>query len=64
MRVTEFWSRMEHALGEQYARFWAGSTVLSELGGRTPQEALDAGVSPQQVWRAVHAFRGLPASER
>ena len=64
MRVTEFWARMEHALGEGYARFWAESTVLADLGGRTPAQALDAGVDPKQVWHAVHAFRGLPPSER
>lgn len=64
MRHTEFWARMEHALGPAYARTWAQQHVLAELGGRTVEEALAAGVTPKQVWRAVWAALDLPASER
>jgi hypothetical protein len=64
MRHTEFWARMEHALGSSYARSWAHHHVLAELGGRTVDEALAAGVEPKQVWRAVWAALDLPASER
>ncbi len=64
MRHTEFWNRMEAALGGSYARFWAGQTVLAELDGRTAVEALDAGVPPKQVWAAVWRALGLPATER
>jgi hypothetical protein len=55
---------MEHHLGAGYARVWADSHVMSILGGRTASEALAAGEDPKTVWRAVHAERGLPASER
>ncbi len=64
MRHTELWARMEHHLGESYARTWAASVVLSALGGRTASEALDAGVPPKEVWRAVWEMLELPASER
>ena len=64
MRHTEFWARMEHALGSGYAKPWAGQFVMGELGGRTAQEALDAGVPPKQVWAAVWRALGLPDSER
>ena len=64
MRHTEFWERMEHALGIAYMRVWAESHVMSDLGRRTAQEALDAGVPPKQVWRAVWATLELPDSER
>jgi hypothetical protein len=64
MRHTEFWERMEHALGSGYARTWAKQFVMAELGGRTAQEALDAGVAPKQVWAAVWRALDLPASER
>ncbi len=64
MRHTEFWARMETALGAGYARHWAGHTVLRELGGRTPQEALAAGVSPKEVWAAVWRALELPAADR
>ena len=64
MRHTEFWARMEAALGASYARPWAQQHVLRELGGHTVVEALDAGESPKLVWRAVWAELGLPARDR
>lgn len=64
MRHTEFWDRMEAALGPAYARSWASMQVLGELGGRTVDEALAAGIAPKQVWRAVWAVLELPAQER
>ena len=64
MRHTEFWARMEQALGPTYARSWASMFVLGDLGGRTVDEALAAGVPPKEVWRAVWAALGLPARER
>ena len=64
MRHTEFWARMEHALGTGYYQVWADQFVMAELGGRTVRQALDAGVSPKEVWRAVHHALGLPPSER
>jgi hypothetical protein len=64
VRHTEFWSRMETHLGEGYARVWAETIVIGDLDHRTALAALDAGVSPKQVWRAVWAMLDLPASER
>ena len=64
MRHTEFWERMDLALGPEYSKYWAAMHVIAELGGRTAQEALDAGVSPKIVWRAVWAVLELPARER
>ncbi len=64
MRHTEFWARLEHALGSGYYRVWADQFVMGDLGGRTTREALDAGVEPKQVWRAVWEALGLPDSER
>lgn len=64
MRHTEFWVRMEAALGPAYARAWAGQFVIGELGERTAQEALDAGEPPKVVWAAVWRSLGLPASDR
>jgi hypothetical protein len=64
MRHTEFWSRMEAALGPAYAKPWASQYVLADLGGRTVQEALRAGADPKEVWRAVWVALDLPATER
>ena len=64
MRLTEFWERMDRYLGPAYARSWAKDQVLSQLGGRSPQQALDDGVDAKTVWRAVATALDLPAHER
>ena len=64
VRHTEFWARIEAALGAGYARHWASQTVIAELGGRTPTEALDAGVTPKEVWAAVWRTLELPPADR
>ncbi|CAI9419119.1 DUF3046 domain-containing protein [Nocardioides sp. T2.26MG-1] len=64
MRHTEFWSRMDHALGPAYSRSWADLFVMADLGGRTASQALADGVPPKQVWAAVWRALELPASER
>jgi Protein of unknown function (DUF3046) len=64
VRLTEFWQRMDDELGASYAPVWASLTVLSELGGRTVDEALAQGEETKTVWRAVVAHLGLPVSRR
>lgn len=64
MRHTEFWARMEQALGRAYARSWAEQQVMSTLGDRTVAEALAAGEPPKAVWRAVWERLELPPSEK
>lgn len=64
MRLTEFWARMERALGEDYARHWAGQFVMADLGGRTAAEALEAGVPAKEVWAAVWRALDLPPGDR
>ncbi len=64
MRLTEFWTRMEHHLGPAYARTWAETQVVSDLGGRTVTEALADGESAKTVWRAVWKHLELPPADR
>jgi hypothetical protein len=64
VRHTEFWNRLEHHLGSAYYKVWAEQFVIADLGRRTAQEALDAGVPPKQVWQAVWRVLELPPSER
>ena len=64
MRHTEFWARMDEALGSSYARAWAEQHSISELGSRTVVEALAAGEQPRQVWLAVWRTLGLPPRDR
>ena len=54
MRLTDFWDRMEQALGAAYARSWAADFHVPSLDGRTVDQALSQGEDAQTVWRAVH----------
>nr|WP_204342340.1 DUF3046 domain-containing protein [Micromonospora terminaliae] len=53
--MTDFWARLEEAFGPGYATSIASDQVLSQLGGRTIEQALAAGVETHVVWRAVVA---------
>lgn len=64
MRYSEFWSRMDDTLGVAFAETWARDQVIGPLGSRTVVEALDAGVAPKVVWRAVCQQLGLPPQAR
>ncbi|MEI6109784.1 MAG: DUF3046 domain-containing protein [Actinomycetes bacterium] len=54
MRLTDFWERMDEALGSAYARSWASDFHIPALAGRTVDQALAQGEDTQVVWRAVH----------
>ncbi|HEX3611801.1 MAG TPA: DUF3046 domain-containing protein [Sporichthyaceae bacterium] len=60
MRLTEFWSRMNDQFGPGYAESFARDYVVAQLGGRTVEQALAAGVDVRTVWRAVCAAMELP----
>lgn len=55
---------MDETLGDGYAETWARDQVIGLLGSRTVVEALDAGVPPKEVWRAVCDQLGLPPQAR
>lgn len=64
VRHTEFWDRLDRALGRASSRTWAELFVIGELGSRTAVEALAAGVAPKQVWAAVWRALDLPDNQR
>jgi hypothetical protein len=55
---------MERVFGTTYAPSVARDQVLSELGGRSVEQALADGEDTKRVWRAVCAHFDLPAAER
>ncbi|QDY07142.1 DUF3046 domain-containing protein [Micromonospora sp. HM134] len=55
MRLTDFWTRLDEAFGSAYAASIASDQVLSQLDGRTIEQALAAGEQTHVVWRAVVA---------
>ncbi|HVX44198.1 MAG TPA: DUF3046 domain-containing protein [Mycobacteriales bacterium] len=64
MRLSEFWWRMRQQFGELYAGSLARDHVFSELGGRTANDALEAGISPKRVWQAICAEFDVPVQSR
>jgi len=60
VRHTEFWARLEEALGTPYAQSWGERQVQPDLGNRTAEEALAAGVPPKEVWAVAHRVLDLP----
>ncbi|MFD6416712.1 DUF3046 domain-containing protein [Streptomyces sp. NPDC060194] len=64
MRLTIFWERMADHFGEGYAQSFASDHVMSELGGRTVREALEAGWEAKDVWRAVCTAMEIPEHRR
>jgi len=64
VRLTDFWDRMRQHFGPAYAASFAHDFVLSELGGRTIDEALAQGVDVQEIWRAVCRTVEVPAKLR
>lgn len=55
---------MERHFGAGYAASVARDQVLADLGGRSVEEALAAGMEPAVVWRAVCVAFEVPARER
>ncbi|MFE0459744.1 DUF3046 domain-containing protein [Kitasatospora sp. NPDC058965] len=64
MRLTEFWQRMDDHFGSGYAESFARDHVMSELGGRTVHQALEAGWEAKEVWRVVCQVMGVPSRLR
>ena len=64
MRLTHF----RRLMGEEFGAVRAGSIardhVFSALDGRTVEQALEAGVEPREVWRAVCAEFEVPPERR
>jgi hypothetical protein len=55
VRLSDFWVRLEQVFGPGYAASVARDQVLPQLGGRTIEAALAAGIETVTVWRAVVA---------
>ncbi|MFE5894362.1 DUF3046 domain-containing protein [Streptomyces sp. NPDC002285] len=64
MRLTVFWERMADHFGSGYADTFARDHVMTELGGRTVHEALNAGWETKDVWRVVCAVMNVPGEKR
>jgi hypothetical protein len=64
VRLTVFWQKMRGQFGDIYAASVAKDHVLTDLGGRTVDQALAAGVEPKEIWRAVCEAFEIPEGSR
>ena len=64
VRLTYFRELMEGEFGPVRAASLAHDHVFAELGGRTVEQALEAGIEPREVWRAVCELYDIPPARR
>ncbi|AHI00064.1 DUF3046 domain-containing protein [Kutzneria viridogrisea] len=64
MRMTVFRRRMAEEFGEVRSEMLARDHVFAALGGRTADEALEAGLDAKRVWQAVCDAFDVPAERR
>jgi hypothetical protein len=64
VRLTYFRELMDGEFGPARAAAVARDHVFSELGGRTVEQALEAGIDPRDVWRAVCEAYDVPPKRR
>jgi hypothetical protein len=63
MRRSEFNRAVADEFGAQAATL-VRDLVLSDIGGRTAAEALDAGIPPRDVWLALCVETDVPPERR
>lgn len=63
MRLTEFSVLVSERFGTARGASLLVDHVLAALGGRTPAEAIEAGIDPRDVWRALCADFDVPRDQ-
>ena len=53
MRISDLRTRIELSFGPEWAPSFSKDIAISELGIKTVDEALAAGVEAADIWRAV-----------
>jgi hypothetical protein len=64
MRLSEFNRAIEQEFGAAYGGQLVRELVILELGSRTAEQALAAGVPAREVWLALCAAMDVPESRR
>ena len=60
MKVSEFRLAVDEEFGDPQGRVLVRELVVDELGGRTAEEALAAGVPTGEVWEALCRANEVP----
>jgi hypothetical protein len=64
MRITVFRKLMTDEFGPVRGEMVARDHVLSALGGRTPDQALETGYPPKEIWLAICDAFDVPEQRR
>lgn len=64
MRLTEFRELVLTEFGQERGDMLVADHVLGAFGGRTAAQAVEGGVEPREVWRALCAELDVPLSRR
>ena len=63
MRLTEFHELVQEQFGRVRGASLLVDHVLTSLGGRTPAQAIEVGIDPREVWRALCADFDVPRDQ-
>ena len=63
MRLTQFRELVEERFGSVRGASLMVDHVLTGLGGRTAEQAIEAGVDPRDVWWALCADFDVPREQ-
>ncbi|HMZ15677.1 MAG TPA: DUF3046 domain-containing protein [Mycobacterium sp.] len=63
MRLTEFHELVDAQFGSVRGASLLVDHVLTRLGGRTAEQAIEDGVDPRDVWRALCADFDVPRDQ-
>jgi hypothetical protein len=64
MTRSEFLRALADEFGDALGHTVARDVILGELGNRSANEALDAGVEPREVWSALCEAMDVPLPRR
>ena len=63
MRLTEFHERVTLRFGATYGASVLADHVLTVFNGRTAAQAIEDGIDPRDVWRALCADFDVPRDQ-
>jgi hypothetical protein len=64
VRISEFWVAVSDEFGDGYGRVLTRDLVLGDLGGRTAEQAIAAGVPARTIWLALCDASDVPPERR
>jgi hypothetical protein len=64
VRISEFWMAVSDEFGHGYGRVLTHDLVLGDLGGRTAEQAIAAGLPAREIWLALCEASDVPPERR